>query len=91
MSGLYCLQAIETHSLGPTDHRGRRVVATCYAGRIVVPWDYELPPAENAAAAATALIERLGWRISSDATEIHIGATRKGYVVVQCVQASRIA
>ena len=87
---IYCLQAIETHSLGPTDHRGRRVVATCYAGRVVVPWDYELNPAENAAAAAVALIESLGWN-RDPKTEMHIGATRKGYVVVQCVQASKIA
>jgi hypothetical protein len=55
-------QAIETKFLGPTNFRGPRIVAKAEAGRIVVPWDHALNPAENHARAARALAVKLGWR-----------------------------
>jgi len=54
-------QAIRTRYAGPTDTRGARIIATAQAGRVVVPWDYALDPAENHAAACAAYANRKGW------------------------------
>lgn len=54
-------QAIVTRFLGPTNHRGARVKATADAGTVTVSWDYALGIAENHQAAATALLDKLGW------------------------------
>ena len=70
-------QAIETKYLGPTNHRGARIVAKCDAGRKVVPWEYELDVPENHALAACALAKSLGWDMPT-----HLASTQKGYVAV---------
>lgn len=54
-------QAILTRYLGPTNHRGARVKATCDAGSVTVPWDYAQDPARNHELAAHALCRKLGW------------------------------
>lgn len=54
-------QAIETKYLGPSNHRGARVVAKAYAGRVAIPWSYELDTDENHLKAATALANKYGW------------------------------
>lgn len=54
-------QAIETKYLGPTNHRGGRVLAGCVAGRITVPWRHELNPEANHALAAKLLMNKLDW------------------------------
>ena len=54
-------QAIETKYLGPTDHRGSRVRAKCQAGSVTLSWDHALDTVANHAAAARALIRKLGW------------------------------
>jgi len=76
---MYALQAIETKYLGPTNHRGSRVKASCEAGQTTVSWDYSLNVVENHARAATHLCRRLGW---DERYPAHIGATKSGYVVV---------
>ncbi|HND78018.1 MAG TPA: hypothetical protein PLN79_12075 [bacterium] len=43
----YCLQAIETKFLAPTNFKGQRIVAKCFAKRIVYNWNYELDVFEN--------------------------------------------
>lgn len=55
------MQAIVTKYLPPTNHKGARVVAKAAAGRLVVHWDHSLNVADNHAAAARALVEKLGW------------------------------
>lgn len=55
------LQAITTKYLGPTNHRGSRIVAQCNAKRIVVEWDDSLDVAENHTRAAQNLATQLGW------------------------------
>jgi hypothetical protein len=55
------MQAIQTRFLGPTNHRGARVVAWCDAGRLVVSWDHSLSVEPNHAAAASALRVKLDW------------------------------
>jgi hypothetical protein len=55
------MQAIVTKYIGPTNHRGARVKATCQAGSVVIPYDYALGTYENHDAAARALLEKLGW------------------------------
>jgi len=75
-------QAIATKYLGPTNHRGSRIVATCEAGRLVVPLDYALNTVQNHAAAAIALARKLGWLDGPYAGTPVIGGVGYGYVVV---------
>lgn len=55
------MQAIVTKYHGPTNYKGSRISARADAGRIVRPYDHDLTPEENHAAAAQALADRLGW------------------------------
>lgn len=55
------MQAIRTQYRGPTNTRGSRVIVTCDAKRITVPWDHALGAPENHVAAARALIVALEW------------------------------
>jgi hypothetical protein len=71
-------QAIETHWVSPTNHRGSRVIATTPGGhRLTHPWDYSLGIEGNHYAAAEALRAKLDW-----AAIVAGGATRKGYAFV---------
>lgn len=54
-------QAIQTKFLGPTNHKGSRVKATCDAGSAVVSWDYNLDTEGNHRAAAWTLCAKLAW------------------------------
>lgn len=54
-------QAITTKYLGPTNHYGERIKATCYSGSITVGYDYALNDNENHDAAAAALVAKMGW------------------------------
>lgn len=54
-------QAIETRYYGPTNSRGSRVAAICQAGKVTVHWDHALNPEQNHAAAAQAMIDKMGW------------------------------
>lgn len=54
-------QAIRTRYAGPTNHRGARVIATCDAGRAVIPWPHELSGVDCHAEGAMHLAHRLGW------------------------------
>ena len=56
------LQAIETKYVGPTNHRGSRIIATTQGGhRITQQWDYALSIDANHYAAAEALRAKLDW------------------------------
>ena len=55
------MQAIETRYIGPTNHRGARIKATCDAGSLTVPWDYSLGTCANHRKAASALLAKLEW------------------------------
>lgn len=54
-------QAVTTKYLGPTNHRGARIVVKCQAGRHVVSWDDALDVVANHERAALRLIATLGW------------------------------
>lgn len=54
-------QAISTKYHGPTNSRGSMVTAYCQAGKVTVPWDYELDIQENHYAACYALASKLMW------------------------------
>ncbi len=54
-------QAIITHYLGPTLHRGPRVRAQADAGSLTTEWDPAHNSERNHARAAHMLCERLGW------------------------------
>ena len=55
-------QAITTRYSGPTNTRGARVLVRADAGRMFVPWDHAMNPADNYHAAAKAYALRKGWR-----------------------------
>lgn len=55
------MQAILTKFLGPTNHRGPRVKASCEAGSIIVSWDDALDSDGNHDAACRALALKLSW------------------------------
>lgn len=54
-------QAIITKFLGPTNSRGSRVKAKCYAGSITISWDDAKDVDDNHLAAAEALCKKFGW------------------------------
>lgn len=68
-------QAIVTKYLGPTDHRGSRVLVKAQAGKLTIPWDDGLDVYENHLKAATAFAWKYGWLASG---EIHGGALPSG-------------
>lgn len=55
------MQAIVTKYLGPTDHRGARIVASCYADRLTIPYPHEKSGEDAFRVAAEALRDKLGW------------------------------
>ena len=61
MATIYARQAIVTKYLGPTNHRGSRVKATCEAGSLTMGWSHDLDVAENHSRVAVALATKLGW------------------------------
>jgi len=71
-------QAIETRYVGPTNHRGSRIIATTERGhRLTRAWDHALNSDENHHAAADALRAKLYWPFI-----VAGGSTAKGYVFV---------
>lgn len=54
-------QAIVTRYLGPTDHRGSRIVVRAQAGRMTVSLDHALDVAENHERAAKIYANERGW------------------------------
>ena len=58
----FARQAISTRYLGPTNHRGARIAASCEAGRLVLGWDDGLDVFANHQKAALALAAKLGWK-----------------------------
>lgn len=55
------MQAIQTKYLGPTNTRGDRHKAACWAGSVTVPMDWTLDAHDNHKRAAMALCAKLGW------------------------------
>lgn len=54
-------QAIFTKYYGPTNHKCSRIVASCEAGRVTVPWNVELNTSDNHSAAVHALLLKMEW------------------------------
>lgn len=54
-------QAIVTKYLGPTNHRGSRILVKAQAGRMTVPWDHALDSDDNHTAAAYQYAKAKGW------------------------------
>lgn len=55
------MQAIVTKYIGPTDTKGARIKATCDAGSVTIGYPHELSGQDVHAAAAMALVRKLGW------------------------------
>lgn len=54
-------QAIVTRYRGATDARSSRILVSAKAGRMTVPWNYELDVDENHAAACRAYADKFAW------------------------------
>lgn len=55
------MQAIQTKYLGPTNTKGSRIKATCAAGSVTISYPYDLSGMDCHAAAAKALVDKMGW------------------------------
>lgn len=55
------MQAIRTRYYAPTNTRGSGITASCAAGTLTVPYDYNLDLDENHKAAVDAFVAKLGW------------------------------
>lgn len=77
---MICRQAINTKYLGHTNFKGARIIASCEAGKIIMPYKHELNHDENHALAADLLMKKLGWHIKN---YVRGGYTEKGMVWVQ--------
>jgi hypothetical protein len=74
-------QSIETRYIGPTNHRGSRIIATIPGGhKLTRHWDYELSINANHYAAAEALRAKLDWPSIKAG-----GSTAKGYAFLTSV------
>lgn len=71
------MQAIQTKYLGPTNHRGARIKATCDSGSVTVSWDYSHNVEDNHRLAAEALSLKLGWLMVTHGT-VHTGSLPDG-------------
>ena len=72
------MQAIKTKYLGPTNLRGARIKATCFAGSLTIPYLYHLSTNDMHREAAFELIEKLGW----NPKVLHTGELHDCYVHV---------
>lgn len=62
MQNISTMQAIRTRFIAATNTKGRKVSARSAGGsQVILPYNYSLEPEQNHAAAALALIEKLGW------------------------------
>lgn len=52
------MQAIKVQYLGPTNHRGARLKASCERGSITIPYPHELSRDGSRRAALTALVDK---------------------------------
>ena len=74
-------QSIETRYVGPTNHRGSRIIATTPSGhKLTHAWNYEFNSDANHYAAAEALRAKLDWPSIKAG-----GSTAKGYAFVTTV------
>ena len=74
-------QSIETHYVGPTNHRGSRIIATTPSGhKLTHNWNYALNSEANYYTAAEALRAKLDWPSIKAG-----GSTAKGYAFVTSV------
>jgi hypothetical protein len=55
------MQAIQTKYMGPTNTKGSRIKATCAAGSVTIDYPHELTGMDCHAAAAKALVYKMGW------------------------------
>jgi hypothetical protein len=77
------MQAIQVKFLGPTNIRGSRYKATCASGSITLGVDHALHLEQNAARAAVALCNKLGWSGLPYGDELIVGGLPNGsYVFV---------
>ena len=74
-------QSIETRYVGPTNHRGSRIIATTPGGhKVTHAWNYEFNIEANHYAAAEALRAKLDWPSIKAG-----GSTAKGYAFLTSV------
>ena len=60
------MQVIKTKYFGPSNVRGSRIIASCYAGRITMSYNYAVNISENHREACEALRDKLGWTVENN-------------------------
>jgi hypothetical protein len=84
------MQAIITKYLSATNSRGSRIKATCEAGSITIDYPHELSGMAVHAAAAKALVEKLGWGHAHYGDLMGGGLPSQGYVFVFNNESSKV-
>ena len=70
---------IKTRFIGPTNHRGARIKATCQAGSVTIPYPYDLSSADVHWEGAKALIKKLNLQWGNQFT---VGSDNDGYYFI---------
>lgn len=79
----WCVQAVVTRYLGPTNYRGARIKATASAGTVTIPYPYELDERQAHWAAASKLIDHYEWPQENWACGGMPDKSRDSYVFVR--------
>ena len=85
------MQVIKTKYFGPSNVRGSRIIASCYAGRITMSYKYALNISENHREACEALRDKLGWTVENNYSSMVGGQASDGayYWVFSCDSVTR--
>jgi hypothetical protein len=75
------MQAITTKFLAPTNSRGARIKASCDAGSMIIPFPCGLNDEQAHAAAAMALVRKLGWTPENGYNDQWHGGSVNGHYV----------
>lgn len=70
---------IVTKFIGPTNHRGARIKASCQCGSVIIPYPYSEDRADSHWLAAKALIEKFGLNWGNKFT---VGSDNDGYYFI---------
>jgi len=75
------MEAILTKYLGPTNHKGSRIKASCFCGSITIPYDCGRDTYANHLEAAKALVTRY-WATEYTLVGGSLGRPREGHAFV---------
>ena len=73
------MQTIKTKYFDQSTVKGSRIIASCEAGRIIVPYNYAVNILENHREACEALRNKLGWTVENNYSPMIGGQAQDGH------------